>query len=178
MFLDQVAKVRVDMIEERLADEFDGRARAEKSYGGRVGEDDNVVGSNEHRVRAGLDQAAIAFFAFAERLLGLGALSFLGSFLERAIDGWTEAGEAIFEEVIIGAGMEGVDRDVFTDFARNDDERNFLAGFLEDLEGGHTPKARNDVIGYDQIPLLASEFGSHTLGVLDQGVGGVVTCPF
>lgn len=117
MFLDEVAEIGVDEFEERFADEFHRGSGTEERHRGWVRKHDGVVAADEHGVGGGFDEAAVTLFTFAQGLLGLSAFSFLRNFLERAVDSWAEASEAIFQEVIVGTGVERFDGDILTDLA-------------------------------------------------------------
>ena len=59
-----------------------------------------------------------------------------------------------FEEVIVGAGLHALDRDLFADRARDDDERDIEVGFPEEGQRGQAIEIGEGVIGDDQAPFL------------------------
>ena len=54
----------------------------------------------------------------------------------------------------MGAGLHALDRDLFADRARDDDERDIEVGFPEEGQRGQAIEIGEGVIGDDQAPFL------------------------
>src|SRR4051794_8749217 len=120
MLFDKVAVIGIHKIQKSLSHEINRGAGAQERDSRRIGKRNLSVVHDEHRLGTGLDQTAVALFAFTQGLLRLLALTLVGSFFQGAVDGWSQPGESVLEEVIVRASVESFHRDFLPDLSRND----------------------------------------------------------
>ena len=105
-------------------------------HAGAVGDQDHVRGIVERQAKA--------------LQVGFAAPALLG-FAQLARHGRGKPGEAALHQIVVRAGHHRLDRDILTDRAGHENERDVGVPFLADLERGEAAEARHGKIGQHDL---------------------------
>jgi len=93
---------------------------------------------------------------------------------EFAMDGRQQPRQAALEDIILSAAAHGLDGDVFSDGAGNEDEGNIEIDVANDFEGGDAAESGHGEIGDHAIPYAFAQRGVQAIGGIDALMGHLI----
>jgi hypothetical protein len=115
----------------------------------------------------GLDDAAVLELAFAQCVDRTPALAANGGITHAAFDRRDQAREPTFDQEVLCSALQGGDRRLFTDGARDDDHGDLEVRFFDDRQRVERGEHRHRVVGDDHIPRLLVERRPKEIGRID-----------
>ena len=108
-------------------------------------------------VEGELHERAEPLLAFAQRLLGLLALGAVLRFTQCAAYRAHDPREALFQHVVRGSELEGLDRQLLAEHSGNEDERHIRRSLRCDLQRRHAVEGRERIVREDQVQTASLE---------------------
>ena len=100
----------------------------------------------------GLDDAAELDLAGGQAFFGLAAGAALGGFTQLAFDGGRKACQVVFDQYVVRAGLQDLDRGFLAHGSGNHQERNVRSRLFENVDGRQCIEPGQRVVADHHIP--------------------------